>query len=54
MLPLKYVDMTLKSGYMLNMREFSDCVRSCVNKGRLDALLSIIEKCKVMTDSNDT
>ncbi|KAK3222874.1 hypothetical protein Dsin_009899 [Dipteronia sinensis] len=45
---LKYVDMTLKSGYMLHMREFSDCVRSCVNKGRLDALVSIIEKCKTM------
>ncbi|KAL5826266.1 hypothetical protein ACOSQ4_018063 [Xanthoceras sorbifolium] len=45
---LKYIDMTLKSGYMLSMRVFSDCVQSCVNKGRLDLLVSIIEKCKTM------
>lgn len=44
---LKYVDLTLKSGYMLSMRVFADCVRSCVNQGRLDALVSIIERCKV-------
>ncbi|KAH7569994.1 hypothetical protein JRO89_XS05G0029900 [Xanthoceras sorbifolium] len=45
---LKYIDMTLKSGYILSMRVFSDCVQSCVNKGRLDLLVSIIEKCKTM------
>lgn len=44
---LRYVDLTLKSGYMLSMRVFAECVRSCVNKGRLDALVSIIERCKV-------
>lgn len=44
---LKYVDLTLKSGHMLSMRVFADCVRSCVNQGRLDALVSIIERCKV-------
>nr|CAN63146.1 hypothetical protein VITISV_029486 [Vitis vinifera] len=43
---LRYVDLTLKSGYMLSMRVFAECVRSCVNKGRLDALVSIIERCK--------
>ncbi|KAJ4710735.1 Pentatricopeptide repeat [Melia azedarach] len=45
---LKYLDMALKSGYMLSMRVFTDCVRSCVNKKRLDALVSIIKKCKSM------
>lgn len=45
---LKYVDKSLKSGYMLSMRVFNDCVTSCVNKGRLDTLVSIIEKCKTM------
>lgn len=44
---LKYIDMGLKSGYMLSMRVFTECVRSCVNKGRLDTLVSIIERCKV-------
>lgn len=44
---LKYTDMGLKSGYMLSMRVFSECVRSCVNKGQLDTLVSIIERCKV-------
>ncbi|XP_034688731.1 pentatricopeptide repeat-containing protein At1g26460, mitochondrial-like [Vitis riparia] len=45
---LRYVDLTLKSGYMLSMRVFAECVRNCVNKGRLDALVSIIERCKTM------
>lgn len=44
---LKYLDLALKSGYMLSMRVFTECVQSCVNKGRLDALVSIIERCKV-------
>ncbi|XP_038977817.1 pentatricopeptide repeat-containing protein At1g26460, mitochondrial-like [Phoenix dactylifera] len=48
---LKYLDLTLKSGFMVSSSIFSDCVRSCVNAGRLDALSSIIEKCK-MTDQN--
>ncbi|XP_068657213.1 pentatricopeptide repeat-containing protein At1g26460, mitochondrial-like [Aristolochia californica] len=45
---LKYLDLTLKSGYMVSMRIFSDCVRTCVNAGRLDTLASIIERCKAM------
>lgn len=44
---LRYVDLALKSGYMLSMEVFTACVKSCVNKGRLDALVSIIERCKV-------
>ena len=44
---LRYVDLTLRSGYTLSMKVFADCVRICVNKGRLDALVSIIERCKV-------
>ncbi|GMH01789.1 hypothetical protein Nepgr_003628 [Nepenthes gracilis] len=45
---LKYIDMTLKSGYMLSIKVFTECVRSCVTNGRLDTLVSIIEKCKNM------
>ncbi|OVA00786.1 Pentatricopeptide repeat [Macleaya cordata] len=45
---LKYLDLTLKSGYMVSMRVFTECVRSCVNLGRLDTLASIIERCKKM------
>ncbi|XP_065860563.1 pentatricopeptide repeat-containing protein At1g26460, mitochondrial [Euphorbia lathyris] len=45
---LKYVDKNLKRGYMLSMVVFNDCVRVCVDQGRLDALASIIEKCKTM------
>ncbi|PIA63046.1 hypothetical protein AQUCO_00200821v1 [Aquilegia coerulea] len=45
---LKYLDMTLKSGYMVSMGVFTECVRSCVNAGRLDTLVSIIRRCKEM------
>ncbi|CAK9165973.1 unnamed protein product [Ilex paraguariensis] len=45
---LKYIDLTLKSGYMLSMNVFTECVQSCVNEGRLDMLVSIIERCKTM------
>ncbi|KAF5443423.1 hypothetical protein F2P56_035978 [Juglans regia] len=45
---LKYLDVALKSGYMLSMKVFTECVRSCVNKSRLDTLVSIIERCKTM------
>ncbi|KAK4430073.1 Pentatricopeptide repeat-containing protein, mitochondrial [Sesamum alatum] len=45
---LKYIDLTLKSGYMLSMSAFLRCVQSCVNNGRLDTLVSIIERCKKM------
>lgn len=44
---LKYVDLALKSGYMLTVNVFTDCVQSCVALGRLDTLLSIIDRCKV-------
>lgn len=45
---LKYVDLTLKSGYMLSMNAFTQCVRVCVNMGRLDTLVAILERCKVL------
>ncbi|KAF5745749.1 Tetratricopeptide repeat (TPR)-like superfamily protein isoform 1 [Tripterygium wilfordii] len=45
---LKYIDMILKSGYMLSINIFHLCVRRCVNQGRLDTLVSVIEKCKTM------
>lgn len=44
---LKYIDLMLRSGHMISIRIFTDCVKSCVNKGRLDTLVSIIERCKV-------
>ncbi|CAI9296970.1 unnamed protein product [Lactuca saligna] len=45
---LKYIDLTLKSGYNLSVEVFTECVSTCVNKGRLDTLVSIIERCKKM------
>ncbi|KAL8533652.1 hypothetical protein ACS0TY_009886 [Phlomoides rotata] len=45
---LKYIDLTLSSGYMLSMDAFLGCVRSCVKNGRLDTLVSVIERCKKM------
>ncbi|KAL6011980.1 hypothetical protein ACLOJK_002447 [Asimina triloba] len=45
---LKYLDLTLKSGYMVSTKVFSDCVWSCLNAGRLDTMASIIERCKAM------
>lgn len=45
---MKLMDMALKSSYMLSTTVFSDCVRSCVAKGRTDTLVSIIERCKVL------
>lgn len=44
---LKYIDLALGSGYMLSMNTFSWCVQSCMNNGRQDTLVSIIERCKV-------
>ncbi|KAF5943073.1 hypothetical protein HYC85_020715 [Camellia sinensis] len=43
---LKYIDLTLKFGYILSVNVFTECVRNCVNKGRLDTLVSIIERYK--------
>ncbi|KAL7132711.1 hypothetical protein ABFS83_12G092400 [Erythranthe nasuta] len=48
---VKNIDMMLKSGYMLSVTAFIGCVQTCVNNGRLDTLVSIIEKCK-KTDLN--
>ncbi|KAL6529310.1 hypothetical protein OROGR_014933 [Orobanche gracilis] len=45
---LKYVEFALKSGYMLSTNAFIGCVQTCVNNGRLDNLVSIIDKCKKM------
>lgn len=44
---LKYIDLTLGSGYMLSMNTFSRLVQSCINNGRQDTLVSVIERCKV-------
>lgn len=44
---LKILDLMLKSGNMLSSSVFMDCVRRCINTGRLDTISSIIEKCKV-------
>ncbi|KAI4387530.1 hypothetical protein MLD38_005356 [Melastoma candidum] len=45
---LKYIDVTLKSGYMLSMKVFTDCVQGCAKQGRLDTLVSVIERCRAM------
>ena len=45
---LKYIELTLKSGYMVTMTVFKDCVQGCVNTGKLDTLVAIIDKCKVL------
>ncbi|RDX79465.1 Pentatricopeptide repeat-containing protein, mitochondrial, partial [Mucuna pruriens] len=47
----KYIDLTLKSGHVLSVKVFTNCVKSCVNKGRLDMLVTIIERCRT-TDQN--
>lgn len=48
---LKYMDLSIKSGYTITLDVFMDCVRSCVRAGKLDTLASIIEKCKVLSQS---
>lgn len=45
---LKCVDLTLKSGYMLSLNTFTQCVSICVTKGMLDTLVSILDRCKVL------
>ncbi|GFP87314.1 pentatricopeptide repeat-containing protein at1g26460 mitochondrial [Phtheirospermum japonicum] len=45
---LKYIDLTLTSGYMFSRKAFELCVLKCINYRRLDTLVSIIEKCKKM------
>ena len=44
---LKYIDLALTSEYMLSINAFSHCVHSFVNNGRLDTLVSIMERCNV-------
>lgn len=44
---LKFLDLMLKSGYMLSTSVFTICAKACIKVGRLDTLTSIIEKCKV-------
>jgi len=43
----KYIDLSLKSGKVLSMKVFMSCVRICLSKGRLDTLVTIIERCRV-------
>lgn len=50
---LKYLDINLKSGYMVSMNVFTICVKSCVDAGRLDTLVSIIGRCKSMDQNKD-
>ncbi|KAF8103865.1 hypothetical protein N665_0183s0041 [Sinapis alba] len=45
---MQLLDIALKSGYMLSTTVFSECVRSCVAKGRTDTLVSIIDRCKAL------
>ncbi|KAI4328538.1 hypothetical protein L6164_020884 [Bauhinia variegata] len=45
---LKYIDLALKSGYVMSMDVFMDSLRRCVNNGRLDTGVTIIERCKAM------
>ncbi|XP_010477851.1 PREDICTED: pentatricopeptide repeat-containing protein At1g26460, mitochondrial [Camelina sativa] len=45
---MKIMDLALKSGYMLSTTVFTECVRSCVARGRTDTLVSIIERCKAV------
>ncbi|PON64672.1 Pentatricopeptide repeat [Trema orientale] len=44
----RYIDLTLKSSYTLSVKVFTELVRVCVDKGRLDALVSIFDRCKSM------
>ncbi|KAL4347475.1 hypothetical protein GQ457_17G015560 [Hibiscus cannabinus] len=48
---LKRIDMALESGYKLSLKVFTECVASCVKQGRLDTLVTLIERCK-KTDQN--
>ncbi|CAH9079177.1 unnamed protein product [Cuscuta epithymum] len=42
----KYVDLVLKSGHTMSSNVFNQCIFKCLDNNRLDALTSIIEKCK--------
>ncbi|CAA0828749.1 Pentatricopeptide repeat-containing protein -mitochondrial [Striga hermonthica] len=45
---LKYIDLTLASGYKLSTNAFIGCIQRCVNNGRLDTLVTILERCQKM------
>ncbi|XP_030482590.2 pentatricopeptide repeat-containing protein At1g26460, mitochondrial [Cannabis sativa] len=45
---IKFIDLALKSGVTLSVQVFTDFVRLCLKTHRLDALVSVIEKCKSM------
>ena len=45
---LKYIDLALKSGYMLSKMLFVECVYRCIREKRLESLVMVIEKCKVL------
>lgn len=42
---LPYIDLILKSGYMLSVKEFEECTLGCVQEGKHHILVSIIDKC---------
>ncbi|GER40574.1 pentatricopeptide repeat-containing protein [Striga asiatica] len=48
---VKYIDLALKSGYMLLPDAFRSFVQKCVSNRKLDTLVSIIEKCKKMDEN---
>lgn len=45
---LRTLDTALRSGYTMSREVFRDCLRSCCNKGKLDSLVSVIERCQKM------
>lgn len=50
---LKYIDLTLKSGHTVSVPVFTECVRNCLSRGRVDTLVSIIERCKKMDQNKN-
>lgn len=45
---LKYIDLALKSGYMLSKMVFVECIYRFIREKRLESLVMVIEKCKVL------
>ncbi|EPS71121.1 hypothetical protein M569_03636 [Genlisea aurea] len=48
---VKYIDLSLKSGFQLTFKSFLKCVQNCLSNSKLDTLASVIERCK-KTDQN--
>jgi pentatricopeptide repeat protein len=48
---LKFIDLTLKSGYMLSMNVFDMCIHHCTESNKLEDLTLIMEKCKNMVQN---